>query len=149
MLAKGLVMWGKLVAVPLVAAGALFAGTAGVAEGPAAPPAHPRYDGQAAQVVMVTADDPSATTVTLSAWQHTSLGWQRVLGPMAAFVGADGIGQASETTSKTPAGIWTMTEAFGIQPNDGTRLPYRQVGTSDWWVSDVTSPLCRGTWVKC
>ena len=99
------------------------------------------YHGHAQQVVTVVADDANATTATLTAWQRGTHGWQRVVGPVRAYVGSDGIGQASETTSKTPAGVWTLTEAFGIQPNEGTRLPYRQVNTWDWWVSDATSPL--------
>jgi L,D-peptidoglycan transpeptidase YkuD (ErfK/YbiS/YcfS/YnhG family) len=99
------------------------------------------YHGHAQQVVTVVADDANATTATLTAWQRGTHGWQRVVGPVRAYVGSDGIGQASETTSKTPAGVWTLTEAFGIQPNEGTRLPYRQVNTWDWWVSDTTSPL--------
>jgi L,D-peptidoglycan transpeptidase YkuD (ErfK/YbiS/YcfS/YnhG family) len=58
---------------------------------------------------------------------------------VAAFVGKDGIGQASETTSRTPAGTWPLSEAFGISAA-ATRLPYRRVTASDWWVSDVRSP---------
>jgi L,D-peptidoglycan transpeptidase YkuD (ErfK/YbiS/YcfS/YnhG family) len=99
------------------------------------------YHGHARQVITVVANDAKATIATLTAWQRGAHGWQRVVGPVRAYLGSDGIGQASETTSKTPAGVWTLTEAFGIQPNEGTRLPYRRVGTWDWWVSDTTSPL--------
>ncbi|MFD2418273.1 L,D-transpeptidase family protein [Amycolatopsis pigmentata] len=109
------------------------------------------YTGNAEQVVAVVADSSSATTAVLTAWQRSgpsSDDWTVAYGPVKAFVGSDGVGQASETTSKTPAGVWTLTEAFGIQANDGTRLPYRQVGTSDWWVSDVKSPLYN-TYYHC
>lgn len=106
------------------------------------------YGEGAGQVVSVVATDPKATTAVLTTWQRNGNHWWRVLGPVTAYVGSDGIGQASETTSKTPAGVWTLTEAFGIQPNDGSRLPYRQVGTSDWWVSDVASPLYN-TYYHC
>ncbi|WP_326943585.1 MULTISPECIES: L,D-transpeptidase family protein [unclassified Amycolatopsis] len=98
------------------------------------------FRGDAGQVVTVVADSASATTAVLTAWQRTGTGWSRAYGPVSAFVGKDGVGQASESTSHTPAGVWKLTEAFGIQPNNGTRLPYRQVTTSDWWVSDVKSP---------
>ncbi|MGY2061289.1 L,D-transpeptidase family protein, partial [Nocardia gipuzkoensis] len=30
--------------------------------------------------------------------------------------------------------------AFGRQPDPGGRMPYREVGESDWWVSDSASP---------
>lgn len=109
------------------------------------------YLGHAEQLVTVVADSSTATTAVLTAWQRSgpsSDDWTVAYGPVKAFVGSAGIGQASETTSKTPAGVWTLTEAFGIQANDGTRLPYRQVGTSDWWVSDVKSPLYN-TYYHC
>jgi len=40
----------------------------------------------------------------------------------------------------TVTAVHTESEAFGIAPNNGTRLPYRQVGVQDWWVSDTGSP---------
>ena len=98
------------------------------------------YQGSANQVVTVVAASPAATTATLTAWQRIRGIWFRAYGPFPAFVGKDGVGQASETTSHTPQGVWTLTEAFGIQAGNGTRLPYRRVDTSDWWVSDTTSP---------
>jgi|SRR5437588_1502972 len=99
------------------------------------------YNGNATQVVTVVAKDANATTAILTAWQRAPDGWQPVIGPVEAHVGSQGIGQAREGATKTPSGVWTLTEAFGIQANDGTRLPYRHVGTSDWWVSDVNSPF--------
>lgn len=98
------------------------------------------YLGNAGQVITVVANRANATTAMLIAWQHSSSGWHRAIGPVTAFVGSQGIGTASESSTRTPAGVWTLTEAFGIQPNNGTRLPYRQVSESDWWVSDVKSP---------
>ncbi|WP_093576333.1 L,D-transpeptidase family protein [Amycolatopsis rubida] len=83
----------------------------------------------------------TVTTHTASAWDHADFGRARALGPYPAEVGAQGIGVAREGLSRTPAGTWPLTEAFGIAPNPGTRLPYRQVTTSDWWVSDAHSPL--------
>ncbi|QRP48104.1 L,D-transpeptidase [Amycolatopsis sp. FDAARGOS 1241] len=122
-----------------VALGTLGAGTANAPATPP-PPALP-YHGSADQMVTVTAPDGASTTATLIAWQRQGTHWTRVLGPFPAFVGTQGIGQASEATSHTPAGVWTLTEAFGIKPTNGTRLPYRQVTDSDWWVSDVKSPF--------
>ncbi|HWD02774.1 MAG TPA: L,D-transpeptidase family protein [Amycolatopsis sp.] len=112
------------------------------ADAPAAGPTPPPpYAGPARQLVTVTASSSTATTATLTAWSRRGDGWVRALGPFPAFVGSQGIGQASETSSHTPAGVWPLTEAFGSRPNNGTRLPYRQVTDSDWWVSDVESPL--------
>jgi L,D-peptidoglycan transpeptidase YkuD (ErfK/YbiS/YcfS/YnhG family) len=93
----------------------------------------------AGQVVRVVADRAGAATAVLTTWERTGTGWVRAHGPIPAYVGKNGVGQASESTSRTPAGVWPLTEAFGTEPAR-TRLPYRTVTTSDWWVSDVRSP---------
>ncbi|MFD0361390.1 L,D-transpeptidase [Nocardia sp. GCM10030253] len=97
------------------------------------------YDGDANQVVTVVADHSGATTATLTAWERLHGGWRAVIGPVPARVGAEGIGNANENSSRTPAGTWTITEVFGLETADDALLPYRRVGTSDWWVSDVHS----------
>ncbi|BEK95141.1 L,D-transpeptidase family protein [Nocardia seriolae] len=85
------------------------------------------------------ADSPAATTATLTAWNRNGAHWIRTIGPLRADVGAQGIGPTSETATRSPAGIWPLTEAFGIAADNGTRLPYRRVTTEDWWVSDTAS----------
>lgn len=107
----------------------------------AAPPQLPLpYSGPAGQVITVVAASSASTTAQLSAWTRSGAGWTRDIGPVTAYVGSAGIGTASETTRRTPAGVFGLTEAFGILADNGTRLPYRRVDTSDWWVSDVHSP---------
>jgi L,D-peptidoglycan transpeptidase YkuD (ErfK/YbiS/YcfS/YnhG family) len=51
------------------------------------------------------------------------------------------VGTASEDTSRTPAGTFTLSEGFGRAGNPGTALPYRVIDAADWWVSDRTSGL--------
>jgi L,D-peptidoglycan transpeptidase YkuD (ErfK/YbiS/YcfS/YnhG family) len=99
-----------------------------------------RYDGEAGQVITVAAPSASSTTATLIAWTRDGDDWVAATGPIPAYVGAGGIGAASETVARTPAGAFDLTEAFGILPSNGTQLPYRHVDASDWWVSDVNSP---------
>ncbi len=106
------------------------------------------YSGSAGQVITVVAAAKTATTATLNAWTRVEGGWRRDLGPVTANVGSMGVGQASETTSRTPAGVHSLTEAFGIAANNGTKLPYFQVDDSDWWVSDSASPAYN-THVRC
>jgi len=65
-----------------------------------------------------------------------------------ARVGSAGVGQASESSTRTPAGTFSLTTAFGRVGNPGTALPYRQVDSSDWWVSDAGSPLYN-TYARC
>jgi len=90
--------------------------------------------GNATQIVTVTAASSRSTTATLSAWKKVGSGWVRVYGPLKAWVGVDGVGKASEYTSKTPAGSFTLTQAFGRLANPGTRLSYFTTTPSDWWV---------------
>lgn len=93
------------------------------------------------QVITVRVATASSTSGVLEAWQWDSAAgeYARVLGPMSAFVGEDGVGRASERVSRTPAGTFSLTEAFGRYRDPGAHLPYRRVGLSDWWVSDVRS----------
>ncbi|MDQ4094570.1 MAG: hypothetical protein M3143_14620, partial [Actinomycetota bacterium] len=55
------------------------------------------------QVVLVNAPIATSTTAMIEAWQRTDNGWQPVVGPVPAQIGADGMGHASESTSRTPA----------------------------------------------
>jgi L,D-peptidoglycan transpeptidase YkuD (ErfK/YbiS/YcfS/YnhG family) len=106
------------------------------------------YSGPAGQVITVVAPTRTSTTATLTAWTKQGVVWHPDIGPVTANIGSDGVGAASETTSRTPAGVFGLTEAFGIAGNNGTRLPYFQVDNSDWWVSDVTSPAYN-THTRC
>jgi L,D-peptidoglycan transpeptidase YkuD (ErfK/YbiS/YcfS/YnhG family) len=92
------------------------------------------------QLVTVLVPSAASTSGTLRAWQRGPGGWSSALGPVRVRVGADGIGAASESVDRTPRGTFGLDQAFGRRPNPGTALPYRTVGTSDWWVSDATSP---------
>jgi L,D-peptidoglycan transpeptidase YkuD (ErfK/YbiS/YcfS/YnhG family) len=97
--------------------------------------------GSSTQVVTVVAASSRATSATLTAWERRASGWTAVLGPVTARVGSAGVGRASESSTRTPAGTFTLTEAFGRAGDPGTGLPYRVVDGDDWWVSDVNSPL--------
>lgn len=91
------------------------------------------------QVVTVSVKASSATTGVLEAWERRGDSFVRVRGPIAVFVGEEGVGLASERRSRTPRGVFTLTEAFGRAKDPGTALPYTRVGLSHWWVSDVRS----------
>ena len=93
------------------------------------------------QVVTVAAPSATSTTATLTAWERVNGGWRIAVGPVAARIGSGGVGTASESSTRTPAGTFRLTETFGRAGNPGTVLPYRRVDGDDWWVSDVTSSL--------
>ena len=97
--------------------------------------------GDSTQVVTVTAPSAGSTVGQLAGWELRAEGWARVLGPVTARLGSGGIGAASEGSTRTPAGTYTLTEAFGRLRDPGTALPYRVIDQQDWWVSDTTSRL--------
>lgn len=134
-----------LAGIPFAAAAAVPATTAATpvpqsagAPDPDSPPL--TYWGPARQLITVVADSASATTATLTAWERSDAGWRSVVGPVTAFVGAAGIGQASEGSTRTPAGTWALGQAFGRQPNPGTAMPYFRTDSNDWWNGNVNSP---------
>jgi hypothetical protein len=91
----------------------------------AAPPAALRdIPATTSQVVFVTAPNASSTTAMIEAWERAGNGWRSILGPVPAHIGADGIGRASESTSRTPAGLFSLTQTFGRAANPGTRQPW-------------------------
>lgn len=99
----------------------------------AAPPLTPE------QVVTVSVASSTATTGVLEAWERRGTDFVRVRGPIQVYVGEDGVGLASERRSRTPRGVFGLTEAFGLAKDPGAALPYVRVGLSHWWVSDVRS----------
>jgi L,D-peptidoglycan transpeptidase YkuD (ErfK/YbiS/YcfS/YnhG family) len=99
----------------------------------------PVVAGNAIQVVTVRAHGSYAT---VAAWTKTSSGWHLTAGPWSGRVGANGVvpgSQRKQGTDTTPAGTYTMTEAFGVASDPGTAMPYRHVGSDDWWVEDNRS----------
>ncbi|MEO9221949.1 MAG: L,D-transpeptidase family protein [Mycobacteriaceae bacterium] len=98
------------------------------------------YNGGAAELITVIAPSASSTTGTLTAWTRSAAGWRNAFGPVAANLGADGVGTASEAASRTPAGVYSLTQSFGRQANPGAALPYFQTTTADWWDENPSSP---------
>lgn len=97
--------------------------------------------GAARQVITVVAGATSDTTATVQAWQQRHGGWTRVGPALAGFVGTAGMTEhPSESLSATPMGSWTLTQAFGRDPNPGTALHYTQTTPADWWISQ-SGPL--------
>ncbi|MBV9592695.1 MAG: L,D-transpeptidase family protein [Actinobacteria bacterium] len=91
--------------------------------------------GNASQVITVVASSASATTAVLQAWDATSGGWVAHGPSITAHVGGAGVGHASEGSTRTPAGSFTLTQAFGHDANPATSLPYFQTTPADWWIS--------------
>lgn len=95
----------------------------------------------ASQIITVSVDSATTQWHRMQLWQRGDDGrFSPVGGLKYGWVGEAGVGQANSWTARTPAGVHTLTQSFGIKSNPGTRLPYFQVDQYDWWNGDSTSP---------
>ena len=93
------------------------------------------------QLITVNTPTSTSTTATITGWQRGVDGvWRVAVGPMSGWVGAAGIGRATEGGMRTPAGTYALTQAFGRQVDPGTRLPYFRTDPLDWWDENPASP---------
>ncbi len=95
---------------------------------------------QPSQWVVVGVPAADSTTGTLTAFQRIGQEWKVVLGPTKAKVGELGIGEPADGVYRTPEGTFGFDQAFGRQPNPGTKMPYFQATDTDWWDEDASSP---------
>jgi L,D-peptidoglycan transpeptidase YkuD (ErfK/YbiS/YcfS/YnhG family) len=92
------------------------------------------------QVITVQAATSRSRVAVLRTWRLNASGqYVQVNGPYVAFVGWHGVGPTREGRERTPDGVFTLTHAFGNEPNNGTRLPYFRAGPDDWWDEDPNS----------
>ncbi len=93
-----------------------------------------------AQVIVVSAPTPHSATGTLTAFDRVGNQWRVALGPTPADLGSLGVGPPADDVFRTPEGTFPLGQAFGRQPNPGTKMPYFQATEADWWDEDVDSP---------
>ena len=75
-------------------------------------------------------------------WEKDSAGEWFIVDKVSARLGQNGMKAASEVyemDKSTPTGIYSLTEAFGINPDPGSMIRYRQLDGSEYWVDDVYS----------
>jgi L,D-peptidoglycan transpeptidase YkuD (ErfK/YbiS/YcfS/YnhG family) len=90
----------------------------------------------------VWAANSTTTWATVDAWQRQADGrYRRVAHFPSARIGARGVGAASESVSRTPAGQFPMSQAFGVQADPGAGLPYFKVDRSDVWTGSTGSVI--------
>ncbi|MFB1294787.1 L,D-transpeptidase [Mycobacterium sp. pW049] len=92
------------------------------------------------QMIVVSAPAPHSPTATLSAYERVGDRWRVVVGPTRADLGSLGVGQPEDDVFRTPEGTFPLGQAFGREPDPGTRMPYFQATDADWWDEDVRSP---------
>jgi L,D-peptidoglycan transpeptidase YkuD (ErfK/YbiS/YcfS/YnhG family) len=131
-------MRGRLSAIGLSAA-LVLGGLVGLAPGTATAAA---AVAPAGQVVTVSAANSTTTWATVDVWQLQPDGrYFRVQHYPDARIGAAGIGAAAEGVSRTPAGLFRLGQAFGVQPNPGLDVPYFQAGLNDVWTGSTGSVI--------
>jgi L,D-peptidoglycan transpeptidase YkuD (ErfK/YbiS/YcfS/YnhG family) len=92
------------------------------------------------QVITVEAATALSQTAVLRTWRLASDGrYVQVFPAVVAWVGVNGVRPTREGLGRTPVGVFTLTQAFGNQPDNGTRLPYVHVGPDDWWDENPAS----------
>jgi L,D-peptidoglycan transpeptidase YkuD (ErfK/YbiS/YcfS/YnhG family) len=103
-------------------------------------------EGGAQQLIVVEVADPTDTFAQLQAFDRVDGRWLPAFAPTTARVGRSGTSaDRHEGDGTTPAGVFTLTEAFGNGPDPGTKLPHRPVHDQDYWVTDSSSPFYN-TW---
>lgn len=56
-----------------------------------------------------------------------------------AWLGRRGIGKKREGDQKTPTGLYSLDQGFGILKNPGTKMPYIKVNSQHYWCGDSGS----------
>lgn len=90
------------------------------------------------QIITVVSNGGSYGELVM--WQKDGNGNWFEVDRVAARLGQNGMKYASEVYEMdkcTPTGIYTVTEAFGINGNPGSGVPYRELDGSEYWVDDV------------
>jgi L,D-peptidoglycan transpeptidase YkuD (ErfK/YbiS/YcfS/YnhG family) len=91
------------------------------------------------QRVTVTAHTRHSTVAVVRRWVHRNGKWVRVGDPMRAHIGVAGVTRhPSEKLAATPAGSFTLTQAFGAARNTAhhiTKLRYIHIRYGDSWGS--------------
>ena len=92
---------------------------------------------QTTQAITVIGDGGSYATLTVHT-KHNGV-WTETLS-CSARVGRNGItGNKREGDGKTPRGIYSFGQAFGVAGNPGTSRRWLQVNNNHYWVDDVNS----------
>lgn len=74
--------------------------------------------------------------------------WSQDMEEMRGHTGRAGVtANKAEGDKATPAGLYGLTQAFGVQPDPGSKLPYRQATADSYWVDDPNSAYYN-QWVE-
>jgi L,D-peptidoglycan transpeptidase YkuD (ErfK/YbiS/YcfS/YnhG family) len=94
---------------------------------------------RARQVITVEAANQGSPVAVLRTWNWSGTRYVADFPATIANVGVHGIGHTHEGLGRTPVGVFTLTQAFGNQSSNGTRLAYFRAGPDDWWDENPAS----------
>ncbi len=78
----------------------------------------------------------SGTTAWISMHEKNSAGnWEQIM-TTPGFIGKNGLGKTKEGDAMTPVGTFHFDAAFGIAPDPGCAIPYKQVDENFYWSGD-------------
>ena len=72
----------------------------------------------------------------ISMHEKNSLGEWEMIMTTPGFIGKNGLGKTREGDHKTPVGTFRFNYAFGIAPDPGCAIPYKQVDENHYWSGD-------------
>jgi L,D-peptidoglycan transpeptidase YkuD (ErfK/YbiS/YcfS/YnhG family) len=108
-----------------------FVGAIGVSDASASDIVH--------QEIVVEVGSASSTVAALTLFEVSAGVATKVLGPVSARVGRNGVKRnRREGDGTTPLGSFGISGAFGVAESPRVVLPYRRVKDGDCWISDVT-----------
>ena len=93
--------------------------------------------GNASQLAIVSGTHGSSARFSFH--ERDEGGTWREIVSCHAYIGRKGWGKTREGDMKTPSGVYTFTEAFGILPDPGCPMGYTQADDSHYWVGDSSS----------
>lgn len=101
------------------------------------------------QLIVITNKSITSYRAACNVYEKVDGQWKYVWKNLNAVTGINGMSYNRHEGDKTSlAGIFTITQAFGIAANPGTKMPYRVVREDDWWAGDSLDPATYNTWQK-
>ncbi len=88
----------------------------------------------ATQMVVVAGIGDTTAWISMHE-KDSSENWQQVM-TTPGFIGKKGLGKVKEGDNKTPVGVFHFNKAFGIAPDPGCEIPYKQVDENIYWSGD-------------
>ena len=88
------------------------------------------------QIIVVTTNNMSTSYCNIEIYEKNDSGEWNNIDSTTGRVGANGlayIGNRVQSTNTTPAGVMSITGAFGVKNNPGTKLDYIKVNNNMYW----------------